>query len=539
MTDAPASEQTPAPSASPIKLHHALLVGILLLAAFTRIWRLGEPPTCYFDEVYFPTTAAEILNGQPAAWEFVGHENTHPPLSKDLMAVSEAVFGVKSYAAGSGNGCFSQKDDPDKVTNPDWQYDPFGFRFPGALAGVFSVLFIYLIAKRLFKSEVAALTSALLLAMDGLVLTQSRIATPDTFVLCFLLASIYYLLKRNWLLSGLFVGASAASKWIGAFTMFPIVLYFGWTAYRRWREAGEDKRLRKAERVLLAGCCACVLGVLTFGAVYALHHGLSATAIIAGGVPFALGAFVIGGGLVAILTEPALRNLPRAKVYVRTAVSFPVFFLAAPFAVYMASYIPMFLEGHGLSHWWELNDSAYKFHSSLTTPHPSESAFYSWPIDFHPVFFYVQDYAKIYNLGNPIIFWMSIPALVFTFWQAVRFVRVHVEPGARLLVWGQLGPEQAALLFVVLGYLGFWLALSRQERALFLYHYEPALAFAVLALGYTAHWLWHNPNRLGRYAVITSLLMWGAAFIYFFPHWTAIDVPQWLDGTYYWFHSWQ
>ncbi len=45
---------------SPIKLHPAFIVGLILLAVFTRLWRLGEPATCYFDEVYFPTNAALI-----------------------------------------------------------------------------------------------------------------------------------------------------------------------------------------------------------------------------------------------------------------------------------------------------------------------------------------------------------------------------------------------------------------------------------------------------------------------------------------------
>jgi hypothetical protein len=38
--------------------------------------------------------------------------------------------------------------------------------------------------------------------------------------------------------------------------------------------------------------------------------------------------------------------------------------------------------------------------------------------------------------------------------------------------------------------------------------------------------------------VIGFLAVAFATFIYFFPHWTAIDVPTWLDDSYYWFPSW-
>ena len=101
-------------SDSPIKVHHALLVGIVFIAAFTRLWRLGEPPTCYFDEVYFPTTAAMIWHNNDGAWDFYTAENTHPPLSKDIMALGEGIFGNKQLASGAKNGCWPDKEDASK-----------------------------------------------------------------------------------------------------------------------------------------------------------------------------------------------------------------------------------------------------------------------------------------------------------------------------------------------------------------------------------------------------------------------------------------
>jgi dolichyl-phosphate-mannose--protein O-mannosyl transferase len=164
----------------------------------------------------------------------------------------------------------------------------------------------------------------------------------------------------------------------------------------------------------------------------------------------------------------------------------------------------------------------------------------SWPIDERPVYFYLgPGEAKIYNLGNPLIFWMSIPALFFVAWQAVKFIRVRVEAGSNVRVWGHLDEDRFRLAFVVIGYLTLWLALSTQGRALFLYHYQEALAFAILALGYTVHWLWYHPNQWGRWAAISFLAAAFATFVYFYPHWTAVDVPRWLDSSYFWFDSWR
>jgi len=65
---------------------------ILLLAFFTRFWRLGIPDTYHFDEVYHAFTAKEMLLGNSAAWEFwntppegFAYEWTHPPLAKLFM----------------------------------------------------------------------------------------------------------------------------------------------------------------------------------------------------------------------------------------------------------------------------------------------------------------------------------------------------------------------------------------------------------------------------------------------------------------------
>ena len=454
-------------SDSPIKLHHALLVGVIFLAAFTRLWRLGEPNSCFFDEVYFPTTGALIWHNDDDAWQFIGSENTHPPLSKEFMAIGEGIFGNRDLK-GAENGCWGDAPDAPKKVSNAWAFDMFGARFFGAVAGIFSVVFMYLIARRLFRNEVAALSSAFLLCMDGLVLTQSRIATPDTYVLCFMLGAVYFLLKRNWLLSGIFLGASAASKWIGAFTVIPVLLYFSWAQFRAWREAPDDGRLREAERVMLVGAAGVVIGVAIAAMIYFFGNKLQPAVLLGGGVPIALGLFVILGGLVAILTDERLRSLPRAKVYLRTAYSYPLFFIAVPFLVYMATYIPMFAQGHGLSYWWDLNKSAYDFHSGLTATHPYQSKFYTWPIDMRPVFFYLGgSEAKIYNLGNPLIFWMSLPALAFCTWQALKNIRLRVEAGSFMRVWGRIANEQWILLFTVLCYIGFWLALSTQgPRAL-------------------------------------------------------------------------
>ncbi|MCH7809769.1 MAG: phospholipid carrier-dependent glycosyltransferase, partial [Chloroflexi bacterium] len=160
-----------------VNVYHIAFIAIIFFTGFTRFWRLDVPDRCYFDEVYFPTTSAEILRGDTSAWEYFGHENTHPPLSKLLMAAGQGIYGHKDYN-GADNGCWGDAEDESKRTDPDWLYDPIGWRMPGALAGVGAVVFMYMLARALFRSEIAGLASSFFLAADGLAFAHARIGTP-------------------------------------------------------------------------------------------------------------------------------------------------------------------------------------------------------------------------------------------------------------------------------------------------------------------------------------------------------------------------
>ncbi|MDO8614313.1 MAG: phospholipid carrier-dependent glycosyltransferase [Dehalococcoidia bacterium] len=532
------------------------LIAILIAAIFTRFWRLGSPNECYFDEVYFPTTGAEILHGDNRAWLFYGHENTHPPLSKEFMALGMGVFGHQQRT-GADNKCWGDEEDAAHRSDPDWTYNPYAWRFFGALAGVGAVLFMYLLAKRLFSSEIAGLAGAFLLTFDGLAFAQSRIATPDTYVLFFVLGAVYFLVSNRFLFSGVFFGAAVATKWVAAFTAVPILLYFIWRLLQGISETkgdGQPQRLRPYE-IALPGGLALLYGGITLtvwryvattpGDTYDPLGGplqlLALLLVIAGAAGAAAGLLMLltrgaGGGAKAGFT-------PRGKLYLQLAVAFGVFFVMVPGYVYLMTYLPMLLNGWDLGAVRELNRQAYSFHSNLTLPHPWQSPWDTWPIMARPIFLFVDSQdpngtTKIYSQGNPIVFWMALPALAFVLWQGLGRLRARVDAATGdISVSGRISVRQFPQLFVVLGYLGFWLPWASQPRIMFIYHYISALAFAILALAYVVDWLWWQEDRRGRAAAVIFLVAVLASFVYFYPHLAAVDVPAWLDQSYYWFNN--
>ncbi len=184
-----------------------ILIAIILLTGFLRLFRLDYPNQYVFDEVYHAFTAKEYLTLSPVPWEWwntpppgVAYEWTHPPLAKEIMAASMFLLNTQ---------------------------DAWAWRLPGALLGVLSVYLIYLLAKKLFKNENIALVSSFIFSLDGLNFVQSRVGMNDIYYVTFFLVALLLLLNKKYLFSAIFLGLALASKWaaIYAFLIFvPILL---------------------------------------------------------------------------------------------------------------------------------------------------------------------------------------------------------------------------------------------------------------------------------------------------------------------------
>lgn len=174
------------------KWERRLIVAILAFSVFIRLFRLEIPSTDYFDEIYHAFTARQMLAGDPKPWhwssaspEGFAYEWTHPPLAKEIMAVSMGILGVNSFA----------------------------WRLPGALLGVVAIFAVYLIAKKLFGSRDIAILSAFVSSLDGLLLTMSRIGTADVYFVAFAFVSYYLFLQKRDFSASIFLGLAAAAKW--------------------------------------------------------------------------------------------------------------------------------------------------------------------------------------------------------------------------------------------------------------------------------------------------------------------------------------
>ncbi|MGA7354829.1 MAG: phospholipid carrier-dependent glycosyltransferase, partial [Candidatus Cybelea sp.] len=140
-------------------------------------WPAGK----VFDEIYFARAGEEYLQNMRI------YENTHPPLSKLLITFSMMLFGGMPRGHGLGgwtflNGVIGHLNNGD---------NSYGWRFLDVVFGALVVMLLYVFAKRITGSTLFATVAALLLSFDGMHFVQSRIGTPEGFVIFFATLAVY------------------------------------------------------------------------------------------------------------------------------------------------------------------------------------------------------------------------------------------------------------------------------------------------------------------------------------------------------------
>ncbi len=175
-----------------MKIKQSLLIMILLLAGFLRLWKLGViPPHLTQDEAALGYNAYSILktgkdeygNFLPIIFKSFG--DFKPGLYIYLTTPFVALLGLNELAV----------------------------RLPSALSGILAVWLFYLLIKEVFKNNKLAIIASLLLVINPWHILFSRGAWEMNVCLTFTLAGIYFFFRsfkkqRYLIFSGLFFSSS-------------------------------------------------------------------------------------------------------------------------------------------------------------------------------------------------------------------------------------------------------------------------------------------------------------------------------------------
>lgn len=448
---------------------------VTLAAAWQRFAHLARPKGFVFDEVYYVTGARQLLrNG--VEYDYLKHQSVfvvHPPVGKWIIAGGIKLFGDNE----------------------------FGWRFSVAILGSLSVLILARAARRLFRSTTLGVVAGLLLAFDGMHFVHSRVALLD-------------LILMFWALSGfalLLIDRDKNREFIAL-----------------WGESG-----RRPYR-LLAGIC---LGL----AAGTKWSGFYITAAFA---------------LLSLVWDWSAKRQIGRKLTIRNVISAGFSLGILPIVTYLATWFGWFRSPLGWDrHWadqrasswafipkslrsfWHYQYDMYFFHVHLHTPHPYQANPWGWLILRRPTaFFYSTPHGgalrcgakacsqEITALGNPLIWWAGIFALIFVLYSFIK-----------KRDW------RAGAIFVgfAAGYLP-WFAF--QHRTVFSFYGIVFLPWLVLAVTYALGQVLGPPDaprRTIRLALVTAFMAAVIVlFYYFLPVLDAqiLPYPQWHNRM--WFGSW-
>ncbi|WP_257166110.1 glycosyltransferase family 39 protein [Bradyrhizobium sp. SRS-191] len=390
-----------------VSVRRCVLTTLLVFAIAHVLLMVGlaSPPKFVFDEVHYVPAARQMIGLAPASPQL---NPMHPPLAKELIALSIRTFGDNAFA----------------------------WRYPGTVLGGLAVAAIYLCGLALFAAQGPAIAAALLAFFNQMLFVQARAAMLDIGALAFSLLAIAaflfaYRQRRPQLLfalAGALFGLAIACKWSGLFPLLTALIIVGVVKLlQHWQTSfgdAEPTDWYQPEQWpglswLHIGLCLGLMPALAYFVTFIPLHGLSVTAIF-----------------------DAQRRI---------------------------------------------------FADSITTAiagHTYMSAWPTWPFLVRPVWFLFDktsdnDIAAVMLLGNPLVLWPALVALVVC---AKDFVATR----------------SASAFLILAFYLGCYLSWAMLPRTLsFLYYYLPSATLLSLAL---VHALLRWPARILWVSVAVAAL---------------------------------
>lgn len=192
-----------------LRRHSQLLIPLSLCisSSFLFFFRLGMPTLQAWDEAWYGAIAQEIVKSNN--WLFLKWQGEpfldHPPLGMWFMALSYTIFGVTEFST----------------------------RLPSVLAGIFTVLLVYLSALYIYKKKSIGVAAAIIMATSVWYLLRVRSGNLDALLTFFFIATYYTSIRSNynsaWFpISMLFFGCLIMTKTLVGTSILPIIVFLNW-----------------------------------------------------------------------------------------------------------------------------------------------------------------------------------------------------------------------------------------------------------------------------------------------------------------------
>ncbi len=167
----------------------------------------------------------------------------------------------------------------------------------------------------------------------------------------------------------------------------------------------------------------------------------------------------------------------------------------------------------------ELNSEMLKANTRLTKPHDYSSKWYTWPVMTRTVYYWNNDNvgAYLYLLGNPVIYYLGLISILY------------------FVIRRKLNDKSEYL--IVLGFLINFVPFIFIGRVMFLYHYQVALIFSIMALVLLLNRI-QNHSLQNKMIISLSILSF-VVFMYFSPLTYGAPISKETLESMMWIKSWR
>ncbi len=457
---------------------------VFIIASITHLFSYGNPPSVVFDEVFYGNFIQHY-------WQGTYFFDQHPPFVKLLFTFVGWIFGANHYQA-------------------DWT--SIGNVVPAAIidirivpmiAGILLSLVIYALCRRLEFSKTASITAAILVSLENSLIVQSRFLLPDVILLLAGFSAILCYLEyirrfpeknRRWFLlaSSVLAALALSTKWTGLTFLFMIVCLEFYRLFKNRTSFGNFAKKLSSFVAIYAG-----ISLVIYLTLFAVHFALLPKS----------------GPGDAFMTPSFLKTLSNSQYSADPIVAPEGFF----------------------GKFLELNREMYVTNKGMTATHPYSSKWYTWPFMIRPVFYWqgntgssTQPQSYIYLLGNPFIYWLgSLSILTVIILGIIGFINIRS---------GKENSKEKIIFFLSIGYLANLLPFALIGRVMFLYHYETALVFSIIAISFLTDYFDERKRN-----IITGIILLVAliAFIYWSPLTYGTPLSDQQLASLMWLRTWR
>ena len=178
---------------------------IFSISLFLRFLGLNQIDNAVFDEIFYPQYGLMYLQGEEFFY-------AHPPLANYLYSFAIGVYSLLPWT------------NIESIQTIEFSaLNPISYRWLNALLGSLLPLIIYRISFLISKNMLFSLLCGFLIAIEGSLIVDSRIALANIFLLTFGFTALYFLLRfyliekrtSSLIIASVFMGMAISVKWSG------------------------------------------------------------------------------------------------------------------------------------------------------------------------------------------------------------------------------------------------------------------------------------------------------------------------------------